>query len=397
MSKIIPLQVNKSKETLSKEQRAFNRFTKQIENLHKKIGKEEDRLEQLLALYQKEVYAHKQELTQQQILLVKKMDKIYQSFKYNKGQKQTVNEATLFSLDVIFSSLEDPDEELIAIFNRHSPHTFEEEMEMQTQDMLGEMEQMMSDMFGVDMDFSGMTKEDMESPEKMAEMEAKIKAQIEGRIQEEGSKKKTKKKTKRQLEKELEAQQEEKEKLRSLKSIYHALAKMLHPDTASSEADRLEKEELMKEVTEAYKTKDLPSLLRLEMKWLMAENDHLENLTDKQLKAYNQVLKEQIEELKQKLHSMCHHPRYESISSIILESLRSGKKEIKDMKVEYMEAVAECAIEVSRMKTRKALLEHCEILNEEVRLRSNPFDLFEAFMSAEEEEGEEWPFEDLPW
>lgn len=54
---------------------------------------------------------------------------------------------------------------------------------------------------------------------------------------------------------------------RSLRELFRNLARAIHPDQARHEADRLQRTELMKELTRAYEDGDLARLIELEAAW----------------------------------------------------------------------------------------------------------------------------------
>jgi hypothetical protein len=53
--------------------------------------------------------------------------------------------------------------------------------------------------------------------------------------------------------------------------------------------------------------------LKLELEWIEREENNLERLTEEKLAIYNEVLKEQISELKQQIAELPLHPRYQPI------------------------------------------------------------------------------------
>jgi hypothetical protein len=118
------------------------------------------------------------------------------------------------------------------------------------------------------------------------------------------------KKSKKQLAAEVRMNMEEDVKNKSIRSIYIALAKVLHPDTEIDPVLKKEKEEVMKQVTQSYADKDLTALLRLEIEWVQKESLHVDLLTDEKLKIYISALEDQIADLKQEKSMLSMHPRY---------------------------------------------------------------------------------------
>jgi hypothetical protein len=108
------------------------------------------------------------------------------------------------------------------------------------------------------------------------------------------------------------AREREKEELRQkdIGQLYKRLAKLLHPDLESDPALRAQKESAMKDLTTAYKANDLHALLRIELEWIRNAGMEAARLTDERLKLYNDVLREQVEQLEAELQTLPLHPRY---------------------------------------------------------------------------------------
>lgn len=96
---------------------------------------------------------------------------------------------------------------------------------------------------------------------------------------------------------ELTRKLQEEQTLKSVRTIYMELVKELHPDREQDEALRLIKEERMKELTEAYKNKDLSALLTMQINWLEESVKSPEGQPEEILKGYNKLLKKELEKL----------------------------------------------------------------------------------------------------
>jgi succinate dehydrogenase flavin-adding protein (antitoxin of CptAB toxin-antitoxin module) len=126
----------------------------------------------------------------------------------------------------------------------------------------------------------------------------------------------TRAKTKAQKETEALELKTEEAKNKSISSIYRQLAKIIHPDLEADETIKLEKEELMKQLTAAYENNDLHTLLSLEIQWIQKEENQLSALTDEKLKTYNKIMEEQAEDLKNEIIMLENHPRYNALRHI---------------------------------------------------------------------------------
>jgi hypothetical protein len=165
-----------------------------------------------------------------------------------------------------------------------------------------------------------------DSPEGFARFQEKMKEQFERTQQKQEHHKH--KKTKKQQAREEAIKAEEELKNKSIRGIYIALAKILHPDTEPDTAKKSDKEELMKKATVAYEQKDLLTLLRLEMEWVHKTSEHLEKLTDDKLKIYIMTLRQQAAELESEKAGLCYHPRYSQISAYAPLSEKYAMKKI---------------------------------------------------------------------
>jgi hypothetical protein len=117
-------------------------------------------------------------------------------------------------------------------------------------------------------------------------------------------------KTKKQIEKEAKKQALEEMQNKSLHTMYTQLARVLHPDLERDAEKRVLKEELMKKLTVAYKKNDLYSLLKIEIEGMNYSVDKMQSHDDDEIKVYNAVLKDQIQELELANGMLVMHPRY---------------------------------------------------------------------------------------
>ncbi len=121
-------------------------------------------------------------------------------------------------------------------------------------------------------------------------------------------------KTKKEQLKEQQALELESLQNKGLNSIYKRLVKELHPDLEQDANKKAEKETLMKRLTVAYEKQDLIDLLDLESKCVGSSTS---NFSEENLRAYNLLLKDQINDLKDSLEMIHFHPRYSAIMTLI--------------------------------------------------------------------------------
>ncbi len=106
------------------------------------------------------------------------------------------------------------------------------------------------------------------------------------------------KKTARQKAKEMQQEEDEKNTSKSIQAIYRELVTGLHPDREQDLEEKHRKTELMKQVTVAYRKKDLLKLLELQIKMEKIDQEKINNIAEDRLKHYNIVLKKQLESIK---------------------------------------------------------------------------------------------------
>ncbi len=102
-------------------------------------------------------------------------------------------------------------------------------------------------------------------------------------------------KSRKELDRELRERQRDRLKQRSLRDVYLALAKVLHPDAELDPGRKTEKEAFLKRVTSAYREGNLVELLHLEMACL--EQGGFQNTTADKLALWIELLKDQARDL----------------------------------------------------------------------------------------------------
>lgn len=102
---------------------------------------------------------------------------------------------------------------------------------------------------------------------------------------------------KRQAEREAVAAQAQ----QSLRMVFRKLASALHPDRASDAADGERRTALMQRANAAYAAEDLLGLLTLQLEIEQIDDAHLRGASEAQLKHFNAVLQEQLDELQSEL------------------------------------------------------------------------------------------------
>jgi hypothetical protein len=222
-----------------------------------------------------------------------------------------LKEVISVQLDQIFQfEKSEPDDELKTIFKTVEGMSFEEAADEDFNLVKDEMASVLEE-YGIDVDLDVFNREmtEEEMLVKMKEMQEQMEQQAAKQQQEAPRRKKTKK----QLEKEKREKLVAEARTKNISSIYKQLVKILHPDLEQDEDLKLQKEELMKQLTVAYQNNDLHTMLRLELAWVQKEGTSTDQLTNDKLDIYNEMLREQVVELENEIQMLLEHPRYEPL------------------------------------------------------------------------------------
>lgn len=281
--------------TLSKNQKAFNRYVKRIQTLERDIENYRHWKGIAHERAQRELVPLENALADKRVLLVKLLDRQHEAKFFRAAERKRL--ASLI-LDQCYSLIEQfGREDVKPIFEKHQGQSFEEADAEANAEIGQTMKDVFAQMYGIDLDDDV----DVSSPEKfqayLAEKLAERQAQAEQAQRETNERRASRKKTPRQQAAEERRQQEEKHLSLAVRKIYMDLVKTFHPDREPDEAERQRKTEIMQRVTEAYNADNLFELLKLQLEFNRVDADHLETLADEQLKAYNKLLKSRVDEL----------------------------------------------------------------------------------------------------
>lgn len=292
------------KNSASPRQAAFNKLSEKIEKLKIKIETERKQLEEYNKFYTKNIFPVLPLIAAEQRKLSYSLHNCKEKLTKTVQEKKAAVIVALLS-EVFIQSV--PTEEDKKLYNSYSDVSYEEEEEYEEEMQAHLASEYLSEEFGIEIDPDELKNgtPDFEKIEKL------LKERLEA---EQG---KARKKTKRQLEKEARQQQAESLSQKNMRDIYLSLVKMLHPDKEKDETLRLEKEEYMKLVTDAYQKKELIELLRLELQWIGHHKQSLENTSDEVLDSYIGLLKQQVSDLKYEAEGIKYNPAFAHIHPLI--------------------------------------------------------------------------------
>lgn len=284
---------------LSKVQRTFNQYVRRIQTLEHEI--ENYRTWTLLARQrvEKEIIPLEKQYADQRVALVRLLDRQHDSLSFRAGERKTLVDVLLNQCHDLIESF--GRDELRPIFEKHNGLSFEDANSEAGVERGETRKEALEEMLGIEID----TDADVSSPEKLqAYLAQKLAEQQVTREQTERAaeeRRASQKKSGRQLAAEARQQTEEKRLSTAVRKIYLDLVKTFHPDREPDEAERARKTAILQRVTQAYEADNLFELLKLQLEFQRIDRDHLDTLADEQLKAYNKLLKSQVDELEAEL------------------------------------------------------------------------------------------------
>lgn len=332
--------VPKEQKALSKKQQAFNRLTQRIESLKQDIREDSSKLDILMELYGDEIAPQYPRIAELRIKLAKVLARATERINFSSRHYNAIGETIVSLCEEAFGEIE-IDAEIETFYNKWAEHSYRKTLNQQLQRSKEMFADMMRDRYDVDIDVADIE----DSTEGFAQFRQRMREQIEQERQQfwqerhQKSDKKNKKEAAKKAEEEL--------KQRSIRSIYIALAKVVHPDSESDEALKAEKEEVMKRVSVAYEQQDLQTLLTLEMEWIHQTTENLQHLADEKLQVYLAVLKQQVEDLERERIDLLHSPKYVAVAeyssmplNIAKGRLLRDKRELRDYRSRLIAAAS---------------------------------------------------------
>ncbi len=297
---LIPIKHEQTQTDLLKLQKRFN-------TLIKKIGQQR----QQLIEWQSTISLHQQKYAQEfepliktlktlQSDMVQLLDKSCHTKKFTQNQRKKLGHVICSMAGELI--IENNDETLKGIYNKHSDADFDAQYE-EDHDAI---KRMAKEIWGIELD----AEMDVGSLEHLfAQVGEKMQQKIEQEEQawqEHSQSSKTRKKSAKTMAKEKQQQEEAKNISKSLQEVYRKLASSLHPDREQDPAERDRKTALMKQVNNAYETKDLLRLLELQLEAEHIDQATINTMTQTRLKHYNQILSQQSKELQGEISMICY-------------------------------------------------------------------------------------------
>ncbi|MBS1212208.1 MAG: hypothetical protein H6R26_824 [Proteobacteria bacterium] len=276
---------------LSKAQKRFNSLIKKLDQQKSRLREWSEsipHIQQYAANEYEPLYGEYRSLEMQRLRL---LDEAHSDPAFKKRDRDKLSHLICEFAGTLISGNEDDD--LKELYNRHSGSDYDEDQRDMEASAGNLIKSMMEEMLGMDL-----RHEDLSSPDKFHDfLENRIMAEQAEREAQRAKRKKSKR------QEALEAQREaERTRIKqSIQEIYRKLATQLHPDRESDPVERERKTQLMQQVNQAYGKKDLLRLLELQLQAEQIDQSHINQIAEDRLQSYNQILKEQSDELQKEI------------------------------------------------------------------------------------------------
>lgn len=298
---------------LSKEEKQFNRLTKQIAELQRRIGERTAELDNLLEIYHARLHPLRKTSAELDLELARIIGTAARTMRFGKNQVERVRYFILDLFENAFMHIE-PDPDTKAVYDAWSEVSYEDEIKESLDAMKASLAREAKETFGVDLDLSGIDLSEFDgSPESFARFMDHLAGQMNAQSWEEMPPQRPRRKTAKQLAVEERQRMEAQVTARNIRTMYLSLAKALHPDRAVDDEDRDRRDILMRQVTAAYQDGDMTALLRLEMEWVAKEEGGPRRMPEETLRSMIIALKAQAVVLREDLTGLAYHPRYEAL------------------------------------------------------------------------------------
>jgi hypothetical protein len=334
MSKHLQIaQTQQPEKTLSKEQKRFNTLVKKIETLRLEIEQTQELDLELRRVGEARVTPAERAAMaacRDWIMVLSNSP-----FRHRLNKKLAEKFALILLEEIgrlLDTSFYADDMELQALYAEYedSGRSYEEIREEMEGDLKEMSARMMNDMFDMNLEA-----DDLDDPERIQEKINAKQAEFEAAERTHAEKRAKKGKTDSQ-------QAAESSVKKTAKQIYINLIRHFHPDKEPDEQRRLEKTEVMKQITAAYEADDHLRLLELQMTLLSDRNNVYADFDNPQLKYFNQTLQQQVAELERELflaspegngnlYAMLYAPKRPWMLANVEQHIRHQKELVKNI------------------------------------------------------------------
>jgi hypothetical protein len=268
---------------LSRVRKQFNTLVKKLEAERARLALWREELPRIHALADSEYnpLARTFDAHRRQLLLL--LDQACSDKAMGKKERAKLSDM-ICSTALDLMQVDEQDEQIKEIYNKHSGCDFDQDMDEQKAMML----KMVGAATGVELDEDA----DFSSPRAFFEAMRDKMEKLE-REEEQAEQARPAKPVKLSA-REVRHQAEELKLKQSVRDIFRKLASALHPDRETDPAERGRKTALMQRANVAYAANDLLGLLELQLEVDQIDQTGLDNLGDDRIKQYNRILDGQV-------------------------------------------------------------------------------------------------------
>ena len=290
-AQIAPLRITGSDASLSKGQKTFNSQIQQIEKLRTRLAAWEAAATAYQAKYARDMVPLVKIAAEQRLRLLYRLDSAAEQKDLTRGERRQLSAMVADLAAAILADIDDDD--VKAIYNRHSKSDYDTEEAEQLQGLKDLMEGILDVDLGDEANFNSPEDIMRQAQAKLREQQAHCEAERQARH----DKRAKRKKSDKQQEKDDQAKADEKQISQSIREIYRKLASALHPDREPDPQERERKTGLMQRINKAYDNRNLLQLLELQLELEHIDSVSIGKIDEERLRHYNAILKEQIAEL----------------------------------------------------------------------------------------------------
>ena len=288
---------------LSREQKQFNRLIAQINDTRGELARWRAFIPEMQRRQLGEVEPLLKTLRERRLALARLYDSAMAGTALNKKERRKLIDALQTMLQDLLAEEATP--ELIAMFDRYSDISYEENQEIETE----LMQALASDAFGVKLGADEMRGRPDEIAARVQEkIFAKETKREERRATREARAAQKNPKAAARDAKHAAAQEQavhdEKAATKSVREVYRKLASELHPDREPDPVERERKTALMQRANKAHEEGDLLALLELQLEVEQITLADLPGMAREKLLHFNRVLTEQLQRLRDELEEI---------------------------------------------------------------------------------------------
>jgi hypothetical protein len=293
MSRVDGLQISSRVDgpALTPEQKRFNTLIKQIEQAREKLAAWNETIPVYIKAHVEVILPLLKRVDEARREWVFGLDRVHDQLPWTKAERAQLHELVCDGAGSLLDQSDDDDIELKALFNKHNAVDYDTEQQRARLNF----KNLMADVTGVDLGDDV----DFDSDEDLfRQMHQKIGAAAAAEEAETGAAEAALKRPRRKTAAQKRRDEEALLATQSLREVFRKLASALHPDRETDPAQRDAKTALMQKANQAYAANDLLALLELQLQIEQVDAGHIASASVQRVKHYNQILAEQLAELR---------------------------------------------------------------------------------------------------